>query len=289
MNILTEFLFLAAYLIFPDNSNIFSQYAPYVAQNGNGYTMLSCRNSYEGHYADRLWRADSDDGYVWSEPTMVLAGGVSETDPDFLTCAGAFYIGEDGWHLYYLASTATGDSLALRYATSADGWTWEKHGVVYSGGWIDSPSIVREENSYYLYLNRNRKLVRFQLDGEVLSSPVDCVASTAVHSTVTRYNDKYYYVYAYAAGMEPPIAVAGAVSDDPLVFTGYSPILGPELNYSHVWTPYGLFINGKYVLYFASNTTWSLWWGQDSIIRARVYDVGETWYSHQYYVPYIVN
>jgi predicted GH43/DUF377 family glycosyl hydrolase len=111
----------------------------------------------DGH--DRIFLATSTDCYHWSAwpdraaPAPIVDNGSSNhvNDPSVVLVGGT-------WYMYYTdASTGIDDRIHL--ATSSDGFTWTKQGLVLdvgpAGAWdsvkVGRPSIVYRDDTFWLY------------------------------------------------------------------------------------------------------------------------------------------
>ncbi|MBM4393845.1 MAG: hypothetical protein FJ090_22185 [Deltaproteobacteria bacterium] len=100
-----------------------------VRESGGDFHMYySC---YQNDVGNRLCHATSPDGLAWTPQGMALdKGGPGEFDEGSLRMPDA-WIGDDGtWHLWYDGTDPTEHYGGTGYATSADGWTWTKHGEI---------------------------------------------------------------------------------------------------------------------------------------------------------------
>lgn len=115
----------------------------------------------DGH--DRIFLATSTDCAWWvpwpdrGDPEPIIDNGSSNhvNDPSVVVVGGT-------WYLYYTdAATAEDDRIHL--ATSADGFTWTKQGMVLdvggAGTWdsykVGRPSVVHRDGQFYLYYDGN--------------------------------------------------------------------------------------------------------------------------------------
>ncbi|MCP4803822.1 MAG: hypothetical protein GY913_17705 [Proteobacteria bacterium] len=102
---------------------------PTVVEQTGAWTMLySC---YQNDLGNRLCRATSDDGEVWSPQGIALDfGGTGEFDEGSLRMP-EMWVGDDGtWHVLYNGTEPGEHYGPTGYATSPDGVTWTKQGAI---------------------------------------------------------------------------------------------------------------------------------------------------------------
>ncbi len=126
-------------------------YAPEVQRDGDRWLMWYGGQGKDGH--DRIHLADSTDGKTWRKRGVVLDCGSANhvNDPSVVKVNGFW------WMFYTVAATAEQDEIAA--ATSTDGITWEKRGVVLPcgpGAACDSakvgrPAVLHEGGKFRLW------------------------------------------------------------------------------------------------------------------------------------------
>jgi hypothetical protein len=128
-------------------------YAPEVHRDGGGWRMWYGGQGRDGH--DRIHLAESADGVRWVKRGVVLDRGTANhvNDPTVVRA-------DDRWWMFYtVAEQAELDEIAA--ATSRDGVSWEKRGVVLKKGegqawdsWkVGRPSALHEGGLFRLWFD----------------------------------------------------------------------------------------------------------------------------------------
>jgi hypothetical protein len=101
-------------------------YAPEIHRDGKRWLMWYGGQGRDGH--DRIHLAESEDGTLWKKRGVVLDRGTANhvNDPSVVRTA-------DVWWMYYTVAE-TGETDEIAAATSKDGVTWKKRGVVLGRG-----------------------------------------------------------------------------------------------------------------------------------------------------------
>lgn len=96
--------------------------------DGTWHMYYSC---YQNNVGNRICHATSDDLYAWTPQGVVLDRGASgEFDSGSLRMPDV-WVGDDGtWHMLYNGTDPDQHYGPTGYATSADGWSWTKVGIV---------------------------------------------------------------------------------------------------------------------------------------------------------------
>lgn len=128
-------------------------YAPDIHRDGDRWLMWYGGQGKDGH--DRIHLAESSDGRAWTKRGVVLDCGTANhvNDPSVVR------VGEVWWMFYTVAETAEQDEIAA--ATSPDGVTWEKRGVVlargedseWDSGKVGRPSVLHENGIFRLWFD----------------------------------------------------------------------------------------------------------------------------------------
>lgn len=126
-------------------------YAPEVYRDGDRWLMWYGGQGRDGH--DRIHLAESPDGKSWTKRGVVLECGTANhvNDPSVVKIAGVW------WMYYTVAETGEADEIAA--ATSPDGITWTKRGVVLARGagdaWdslkVGRPSVLHEGGVFKMW------------------------------------------------------------------------------------------------------------------------------------------
>ncbi len=126
-------------------------YAPEVHRDGARWLMWYGGQGKDGH--DRIHLAESPDGRVWTKRGVVLERGTANhvNDPAVVRVDGVW------WMYYTVAETGEADEIAA--ATSPDGITWKKLGVVLPRGagphWdslkVGRPSVLHEGGVFKMW------------------------------------------------------------------------------------------------------------------------------------------
>ena len=146
-------------------------YAPEVLIEGGLYRMWYGGQGRDGH--DRIHLAESNDGKTWTRRGVVIDHGEANhvNDPSIVKVHGT----------YFLYSTRAGagvvDEIAL--ATSQDGITWERRGVVLApgrkGDWdgllVGRPSVLYEDGTFKMWYDGRADLPPGPLAGDAPTSP----------------------------------------------------------------------------------------------------------------------
>lgn len=121
-----------------------------VKDTGGGWHMYySC---YQNSVGNRICHATSSDGYAWTPEGVALdKGGAGEFDEGSLRMPDVL-VGPDGtWHMLYNGTDPEEHYGPTGYATSPDGWTWTKQGMVSAdeyrlqgGGMYDGPYGIEQ-------------------------------------------------------------------------------------------------------------------------------------------------
>jgi hypothetical protein len=129
-------------------------YAPSVVIEDGVWRMWYGGQGRDGH--DRIHYAESrDEGRTWTKLGVVLGNGTANhvNDPSVV------HVGHTWFMLYTVAEQATDDAIAL--ATSPDGRTWQKCGVVLGPGapgtWdariVGRPSVLHEDGVFKMWFD----------------------------------------------------------------------------------------------------------------------------------------
>jgi sucrose-6-phosphate hydrolase SacC (GH32 family) len=126
-------------------------YAPEVHRDGTRWLMWYGGQGRDGH--DRIHLAESADGTAWKKRGVVLDRGSANhvNDPSVVRVGGVW------WMFYTVAETGEADEIAA--ATSKDGVTWTKRGVVLGRGpgnaWdslkTGRPSVLHEGDVFKMW------------------------------------------------------------------------------------------------------------------------------------------
>lgn len=86
---------------------------------------------YQNDVGNRICHATSPDGLSWTPQGVVLdKGGAGEFDEGSLRMPDVLVDDAGAWHMLYNGTDPDQHYGPTGYATSADGWTWEKHGAI---------------------------------------------------------------------------------------------------------------------------------------------------------------
>lgn len=126
------------------------------------YSVLPTDSGFEAWYKryddqTRFYHATSSDGINWQgEQSTLTAGAFGEFD----AYIGALDIVElnDTYHMWYVANNGSSDPARFAYATSDDGITWQKHGLLHGDfdnidedDDVVSPSVIVEGDTVRLW------------------------------------------------------------------------------------------------------------------------------------------
>jgi hypothetical protein len=109
-------------------------------------------------------RVDSSDGKSWANPSTVIANGEGGFDDWSAGQGCAIKFAADDYRLWYNCKSESGGAYKVALATSSDGVTWEKQGVVmdatgFTGALeVACPWIVVERNGTLLMTFEARKV-----------------------------------------------------------------------------------------------------------------------------------
>ena len=133
-------------------------YAPDVLVEGSLHRMWYGGQGRDGH--DRIHLAESRDGIAWDRKGVVLDNGEANhvNDPSVVKVDGVYFM------YYTLAVGSVVDEIAL--ATSKDGISWEKRGVVLKRGrdgeWdsllVGRPSVLHEGSLFKMWYDGRKDL-----------------------------------------------------------------------------------------------------------------------------------
>ncbi len=120
-----------------------------VDEDGQWHMYYSC---YQNDVGNRLCHATSSDGFSWTpEGVAVDLGGDGEFDEGSLRMPDVLRDESGLWHLLYNGTDPEQHYGPTGYATSEDGWTWEKQGAItedesrlQGGGMVMSPYGVEQ-------------------------------------------------------------------------------------------------------------------------------------------------
>lgn len=99
-----------------------------VGPDGVWHMYYAC---YQNDVGNRICHATSADGYAWSPEGVVLDRGADgEFDSGSLRMPDVLLDSAGLWHMLYNGTDPEQHYGPTGYATSADGWTWEKHGAI---------------------------------------------------------------------------------------------------------------------------------------------------------------
>ncbi len=152
-------------------------YAPEVHLEGGRYRMWFGGQGRDGH--DRIQFAESEDGRTWQQRGVVLEDKSANhvNDPSVVKVDGTYYM------YYTRAVTDICDDICL--ATSPDGLTWTKRGVVLKpsepGQWdsllVGRPSVLVENGLFRMWYDGRKDL---QPGAPAKNVPISPTSSRAV-------------------------------------------------------------------------------------------------------------
>jgi Glycosyl hydrolases family 32 N-terminal domain len=133
-------------------------YAPDVLVEGGLHRMWYGGQGRDGH--DRIHLAESKDGKTWDHKGVVLDNG----DANHVNDPSVVRVGGDYFMYYTLAMGSVVDEIAL--ASSKNGVTWEKRGVVLKPGqeaeWdsflVGRPSVLHENGTFKMWYDGRKDL-----------------------------------------------------------------------------------------------------------------------------------
>ncbi|MCK5398278.1 MAG: hypothetical protein KAJ33_08520, partial [Thermoplasmata archaeon] len=99
---------------------------PYIMKNGTQYMMWYIGGGSTVNY--EIFHATSNDGYSWTKKGIVLNLGTSGQTDDYRLAYPRVIYDEGQYKMWYSGSDGT--NYRVHYATSPDGETWTKEGVV---------------------------------------------------------------------------------------------------------------------------------------------------------------
>ncbi|MCK4758046.1 MAG: hypothetical protein KAS67_06325, partial [Thermoplasmata archaeon] len=125
---------------------------PYVLNDEGTYKMWY--SGYDGTN-NRILYATSADGIAWTKQTMVLdIGGLQESADVISPCV----LIEDGFYKMWYNGRDGGSNWRIFYATSVDGITWVKQGLVMDYGastpelnGVIHPKVIKVDGIYYMW------------------------------------------------------------------------------------------------------------------------------------------
>ena len=251
-------------------------YAPDVVRDGDRWLMYYGAQGRDGH--DRIHLAESPDGFSWIRRGVVLDCDTANhvNDPSVVR------VGDLWWMFYTVAQIGELDEIAA--ATSRDGLTWEKRGVVLSRGagtaWdsgkVGRPSVLRENGRFRLWYDgqptaeaaaadETAKAVRAEgravghaesqdgLTWRRLTSPVFREGAGAVQ--VVRHGDRYLMVIESGSGVRMAVSRDGLAWRAGGLLAGLS---GGESDRFGMVTPALVFFPDRAMLFHgaAARRTW---------------------------------
>jgi len=133
-------------------------YAPAIVKHRGEFLMFFGAQGKDGH--DRIHLATSPDGGKWTHQGMVfeVKGANHVNDPSVVMVEDKLYM------FYTLAMSGITDEIAL--ATSADGKTWEDHGIVFrpskAPAWdsllVGRPAVIHEQGEFRMWYDGRKDL-----------------------------------------------------------------------------------------------------------------------------------
>ncbi|MBI1934829.1 hypothetical protein HYS31_00155 [Candidatus Woesearchaeota archaeon] len=179
-------------------------YAPDVLYENGIYKMWYGGQGNDGH--DRIHYAESADGITWDKKGVVLDNGNSNhvNDPSVVKVDGTYY-------MYYTdANVAENDRIHL--ATSTDGKTWVKKGIVLDVGpfqWnsriVGRPSVMKQGSLWMMWYDTNDGVTSYvgyatSSDGMVWVKYQDPLLTGMGDVDVKKIGDLYYMIFGLRDG-----------------------------------------------------------------------------------------
>jgi len=136
----------------------FRTYAPSVILDGTTYKMWY--SGYDGTH-NRIHYATSTDGITWYKQGVVVDIGASGETDDFHTYAPSVILDGTTYKMWYAGHDGT--RYRIHYATSTDGITWDKQGVVVDLGadgetddyHVYTPCVILDGTTYKMWYAGN--------------------------------------------------------------------------------------------------------------------------------------